>query len=42
MFDDAKRDMLVVMNSFKHMGTLLNDIVEIDECFYYWDGKCAG
>lgn len=42
VFDETRRDTLVTMNVFKHLGTLLTDLVEIDECFYYWDGRCAG
>merc|ERR1712183_862245 len=42
MFSTGVRDVLVTMNAFKNMGTLLQRLANIDECFYYWDGKCAG
>ena len=42
VFDTDDRDQMVLMNTFKNLGTLMKDIAEIDECFYYWNGKCAG
>ena len=42
LFTEDKKNLLVVMNTFKNLGQLLKDLAEIDECFYYWNGKCAG
>ena len=33
---------LLTMNFFKNMGTILANVVQLDECFEIWDGTCAG
>ena len=33
---------LLLMNGLKNFGSLLKDIMAVDDCFRKWDGKCAG
>ena len=30
------------MNGLKNFGSLLKDIMAVDDCFGKWDGKCTG
>ena len=42
VFAESERALKVTENFFNHLGDIMKEIAEIDECFYYWNGKCTG
>jgi hypothetical protein len=37
-----KKAMLLMKSVSKHIGTILKNLVELDDCFVNWDGRCVG
>lgn len=38
----ANATTLIGMNGLHNLGTVLSNMVQLDECFENWNGKCAG
>lgn len=42
IMEGAQNAQLIFMNFFKHLGSIMSNVVQLDSCFEEWDGECAG